>query len=358
MKSAAMPRILIDLYKTRNVNSGIGRFSANFAETLAKSPAPVYIFDFLCPRNFPEDGWGKVNLQRVSLQKRYLPWFNRTYDIWHSLYQFPSHVPNSRSKWILTIHDLNFLSEKDAWKSTRYLKKLQANVDRATAISVISDFTRNQVLENLHVNDKPVYRIYNGISVNIYPGAGKPGFLSGKKFFFTIGIISAKKNFHVLLPLLKDFPGYDLVIAGDNNSDYAKSILKQAGEMNLAGRVHLPGTITDQDKYWLYSNCSAFLFPSLAEGFGMPVIEAMLLGKPVFLSTFASLPEIGDKHAFYWPDFDTDHMAEVLSKGMETFEKGKDELSAAMIMYAGKFNWDRCIDNYMAMYRDVLGLNP
>ena len=353
-----MPRLLIDLYKTRNLNSGIGRFSANFAESLSVKSNPGFTIDFLCPRNFPGRDWGEIRIQNVNFQKRYFPWFNKTYDIWHSLYQFPSHIPNRLSKWILTIHDLNFLVEKDKSKSNRYLKKLQENIDRATAISVISDFTRNQILENLNVKGKPLFRIYNGIAVNTFPGAQKPNFLTSERFFFTIGIITAKKNFHVLVPLLKKFPGYELVIAGENDTIYSKGILELVNELKLTGRVHLPGIISDEHKYWLYSHCSAFLFPSLAEGFGMPVIEAMFLGKPVFTSTFASLPEIGDKYAFYWQNFDPDHMAEVLKNGLASFELQKEEFSGAMKQYAKKFNWERCIENYLSMYNDVTRINP
>ncbi|MEI7498972.1 MAG: glycosyltransferase family 1 protein [Bacteroidota bacterium] len=355
MQSTTMPRLLIDLYKTRNLNSGIGQFSINFAEAISKKTDPGYIIDFLCPRNFPKGNWEQINLQKVNFQKRYFPWFNNAYDIWHSLYQFPSHIPSRRSKWILTIHDLNFIIEKDKWKSDRYLKKLQYNVDRAAAISVISDFTRTRVLEHLDLKGKPLFRIYNGISVKAFPGAERPRFLSNDRFFFTIGIVTAKKNFHVLIPLLQKFPGYDLVIAGENDSAYAKGILDQINVLKLTGRVHLPGKISEQDRYWLYSHCRAFLFPSLAEGFGMPVVEAMLLGKPVFTSTFASLPEIGDKYAFYWQNFDPDHMAEVMNKGLETCDRQKEGFSEAMTGYAQKFNWRKCIDSYLSMYKEVFG---
>jgi glycosyltransferase involved in cell wall biosynthesis len=352
MQSKEKPRILIDLYKTRNLNSGIGRFAFNFAESLAERNGLRVDFDFLSPRNFPERSWGQIGLKKVNFQKRYLPLFNSPYDIWHSLYQFPSHLPGRRSSWILTIHDLNFLVEKDKRKSASYLGRLQKNIDRASAITVISDFTGSQVREHLDVKDKPIYRIYNGISVKSFPEARRPGFLKSDKFFFTIGIISAKKNFHVLLPLMKQFPEYELVIAGEKDSDYAKRILQEIS----GDRIHLPGPVSEQDKYWLYSHCSAFLFPSLAEGFGMPVIEAMLLGKPLFTSTCASLPEIGGKFAFYWQNFDPDHMAEVVRNGLATCDRNKDGFTSAMKEYAHKFSWDRCIDDYLNMYEQVINL--
>ena len=353
METTRLPKLLIDLYKTGNLNSGIGRFSYNFAEALAKSEISGFNIDYLCPGNFPAGNWGPINLQRATFLKRYFPQFNSPFDLWHSLYQFPSFLPNRHTRWILTIHDLNFLVEKDARKSAFYLEKLQRNIDRATAVTVISDYTGIQVRQHLKLRDKPLFRIYNGISVNTFPEAQKPGFLANDHFFFSIGIISAKKNFHVLVPLLRKFPGYDLVIAGENNSPYAESIRQQVKNLDLAGRVHLPGKISDRDRYWLYSHCRAFLFPSLAEGFGMPVIEAMLLGKPVFASALASLPEIGGQYAFYWDNFNPDHMAEVMQNGLKKWEKEESANSSAMKTYATKFSWNKCISDYLSMYQTV-----
>jgi len=351
-----MQRILIDLYKTRNLNSGLGQFAFNFAETLVQKEIPGYEFDFLIPPGFPPGPWGQARLRPVSLRSRYFPFLNETADLWHSLDQFPSYFPNHRTKWVLTIHDLNFLLEKDRWKAHRYLKKLQHHVDRAVALTVISDFTRNMVQENLKVQGKPIYRIYNGIRVSSFPGTEKPSFLDGDSFFFSIGIISAKKNFHVLVPMMKQFPGYTLVIAGDNSSDYAKDILRQADEEGLSGKVILPGKIKEVEKYWLYANCRAFFFPSLAEGFGMPVIEAMLYGKPVFVSTATSLPEIGGDFVYYWPSFNPDQMSEVVRKELNAWDLHPGQRSAAVLAHAQKFGWEQCIHDYLTMYREVTRL--
>ncbi len=352
MQSKDKPEILVDLYKTRNLNSGIGRFAFNFAETLAERSGLQFDFTFLTPRNFPQRNWEQIEIEKVDLQKRYLPGLNTPYDIWHSLHQFPSYLPGRNSNWILTIHDLNFLVEKDRRKSDGYLRKLQKNIDHAKAITVISDFTGNQVREYLNIKDKPMVRIYNGISVKSFPEATRPGFLKSNNFFFTIGIISAKKNFHVLLPLMKQFKDYELVIAGEKDSDYARRMLEEIDR----DRIHMPGPVSEQDKYWLYSHCSAFLFPSLAEGFGMPVMEAMLLGKPVFASTVTSLPEIGGKFAFYWQNFDPDHMAEILKNGLMTCDRNKEEFSSSIQAYARKFSWEKCMDDYLDLYGKVIKL--
>jgi len=349
-----MPRLLIDIYKIKNLNSGIGQFSYNFAEEYSRHIPPGYKTTFLVPWTFQKPHLWPIKTCRATLLKRNLPWLNPHYDLWHSLHQFPAHYPGLKTKWILTIHDLNFLVEKSEEKAANYLKKLQTNIDKATAITVISEYTKKLVTENLRLCDKPLYMIHNGIKGNEFPGSSKPAFLMNERFFFSIGIVTAKKNFHVLLPLMHHFPDHELVIAGDIESPYARQLLEQLNSSGLANRVHLPGNITEQQKYWLYAHCEAFLFPSLAEGFGMPVIEAMLLGKPVFSSRNTSLPEIGGEIAFYWDNFKPEYMAEVLRKGLKRYALEREQLSAQIISHARQFNWTTCIEKYRSVYREVL----
>lgn len=103
--------LLIDLYKVKELYSGLGQFSYNYANELMRQLHPDLNITYLIPENFENyDKWDSV---QANLQKRYLPMFNKSYDIWHSLQQYPSHFPNKKSRFILTIHDLNFLYEKN-----------------------------------------------------------------------------------------------------------------------------------------------------------------------------------------------------------------------------------------------------
>ncbi|MBL4867407.1 MAG: glycosyltransferase [Pseudomonadales bacterium] len=78
-------------------------------------------------------------------------------------------------------------------------------------------------------------------------------------------------------------PQYKLFIAGKNDTAYAARIREEIQALGLSDRVQLVGVIPEEDKYMLYESCVAFLFPSITEGFGLPVIEAMSFGTPVFL---------------------------------------------------------------------------
>ena len=116
--------------------------------------------------------------------------------------------------------------------------------------------------------------------------------------------------------LLKD-NDYELIIAG-NISNYFERILEEARKWNVEDRVNIIGPISEGLKHWYLKNCLAFAFPSIAEGFGLPVVEAMYYGKPIFLSSYTSLPEVGGDLATYFnKEFDPEGMRLEFIEGME-----------------------------------------
>jgi glycosyltransferase involved in cell wall biosynthesis len=170
---------------------------------------------------------------------------------------------------------------------------------------------------------------------------------------FTIGDITSKKNFHVLVEMLTRLPEYRLVVAGSKTNEYAKDLERRAAELGLADRVVLPGRVTESERLWLYANCHAFVFPSLTEGFGLPLIEAMSFGRPVFSSNRTSLPEVGGVLAFYWEKFEPQYMESVFRDGMRKYEADA-EYPRKLRNRAGEFQWPRAARQYLALYREVL----
>ncbi|MGD2034596.1 MAG: glycosyltransferase family 1 protein [Bacteroidales bacterium] len=349
-----MPSVLIDIYKTNDPYSGLGQFSFHYAKHILRVKPEDYDLHFLGKRDPDISANSDVTFLPANWQKRYLPSLNKRFDLWHSLHQFPSHRPAGNTLHILTIHDLNFLVEKNDKKAAKYLYRLNKNVKRADILTTISDYTKKQLFEHIDIKNKPVHTIYNGVELPVAEHPAKPGYVDTQDFFFTIGIVTMKKNFHTLVPLMHSFPGMKLVIAGNNNTSYARQIIDSLKVHKLENRVILAGKISDEEKYWLYSNCRAFLFPSLAEGFGLPVIEAMLAGKPVFLSKHASLPEIGGRLAYYWDNFEPGHMAKVIKTNLNVFYKDQAARSTELINYAQKYSWKECIRKYLELYRDLL----
>jgi glycosyltransferase involved in cell wall biosynthesis len=351
-----MKRVLLEMEKLKNPNSGLGQFCTNIGEQFQSIHKSNLQLDFYLP-SFQKDIFGgQFKYIKQSALHKFLPVDSSKYDVWHCLQQDSHYLPNNKNtKLILTIHDLNFLEKYKGSKQKRKLNSLQKRVNRASAITVISKFTEKIVRENLHLNNVPVHVIYNGNSLKKVENTSAPEFVpahSEAEYLFAIGIISAKKNFHTLLPLLQNNKHLHLIIAGNNGGDYAKQLTETAERLGVHKRLHTPGSINDADKYWLFKNCKAFVFPSLSEGFGLPVIEAMSLGKPVFLSNLTSLPEIGGKEAYYWNSFEPKYMIDVFEKGMNDFllDKEKEKRS---IEWSKRFSWENAAKAYLKLYENV-----
>jgi glycosyltransferase involved in cell wall biosynthesis len=222
-----------------------------------------------------------------------------------------------------------------------------AQVDRVVAIS---KFVANDVLHYFPEAKDKVRVIYNGADKLIVPPGHSPGFRPEKPFLFTIGLLSVQKGFHLLPALLKD-NDFELVISGIETL-HKQKIIEEAEKYGCLPRVHITGPVTDDDKAWYYQNCSAFVFPSIAEGFGLPVIEALHFGKPVFLSKYTSLPEVGGDAAYYFDNFEPGHMQSVFAKGMKDFA-GRDR-SEEMMKQAAKFSWEMAAKQYLDLYAECL----
>ena len=128
-------------------------------------------------------------------------------------------------------------------------------------------------------------------------------------------------------------------------------IICEARKFGVESRVIFTGPISENDKRWYYKNCTAFVFPSLSEGFGLPVIEAMYFGKPTILSSKSSLPEVGGEHAYYFSDFDPDGMSKVLKKSLEHYEQTKP--MNLIQAWAKTFSWEKAAKEYLEIYNTL-----
>ena len=292
-----------------------------------------------------------------SLHKFLMPSLT-PFTIWHSTYQNTSYMPrrNKNVKVVFTIHDLNFLYDerKSETKKQKYLRHLQQNIDRSDVIVCISDYCRQDVLAHCDVGEKSMYVIHNGSNTPANAVLSKDSYRPKRPYVFTLGTVVRKKNFHVLLSLLQD-EEMELVISGRlDEPEYVSFIENQANELGIRDRVHLTGKITEEEKAWYYRNCVAFAFPSIAEGFGLPVVEAMSYGKPLFLSNRTALPEVGGDVAFYFDDFEASRMLDVFKRGMYRYER--DNLRPQIKNRGKAFSWTEAAQRYLQVYRSLYAM--
>lgn len=354
-----MPALFIDAERLRDLNSGLGQVCLHLGRELMRQRPDEWQLTFLVPSSqIGVFGESAGYVEASWLRKLWIP---GQFDIWHCLHQDSDYLPRAgQGKLILTIHDLNFLGRSDYAddKKNRKLAALQSRINRAAALTAISDYTANEVRQHLTVGlNQPLTVIANGVAIDpaqtpAFPSDDSPirSLDGGLPFFLFVGVIHPKKNVHTLLPLLEAFPDYRLVLAGPDGHDYAGHIRQQAQQLGVADRLLMPGMVSEADKHWLYAHCDAFLFPSLSEGFGLPVAEAMTFGKPVFLSNLTSLPEVGGKEAYYFESFEPESMAKSLHDGLHDFQQNPLR-GERMQKRAGQFAWPSVAEKYWEVYK-------
>lgn len=342
-------KILICVDKIKDLNSGLGRVSIEFAKELMNSDE--FEYTYLVPAKYEGDDFIGCKTIKLNLFRKFFSGYMRQFDLVHLLYQSPNYKFKWAKKVLMTIHDINFIHVKSDSKKIKYSNRMQKALDLSDALCYISQFSKEDTNQHLSIyKEKPQKVIYNGVALEDVE-AQKPEW-SPDKFLFSIGIFTEKKNFHTLIPFIKKLPDdLVLVIAGNSETSYGNKVKEEIAKANLNHRVVLPGLISEAEKSYLYSACQAFVFPSIAEGFGLPVIEAMRVGKPVFCSDRTSLKEIGSSFAYFWYSFDADKMVDVFNEGMSHFTKEQEK---SEIDYAHSFTWKRNVTHYIEYYKELL----
>jgi len=351
-----MKKILVDMHRLdKDPYNGLYTFSYHLGKSLARHQfeKDLDLNFYLGKKNFGIFGKAVNYKAHHSVDKFFMPG-TKQFDLWHVTTTISWYRPfNGYTKNVFTLHDLNFLNEEkeNIKRNKRLLNEIQQRVNRADHITAISHFVVDQAKQYLEFENKKISVIYNGCNVPESPEFEEPVYKPEKKFIFSIGLVQPRKNFHTL-PALLNGNNYELIIAGANTFGYNEKIIAEANKHGVGERVKLIGTVSEKQKYWLYKNCEAFVFPSMAEGFGLPVLEAMYFGKPVFISDKTSLPEIGGDAAWYFTSFDPEHMRQVFNDGMEIYNKTMP--TQKIKAQAAKFNWDTIAVQYLDLYKSLL----
>jgi glycosyltransferase involved in cell wall biosynthesis len=337
----------------KDINRGYYSFGKGLGDALIKQNHERFKLKYYLFKNNPYIFKGEVDILYLSKIHRIFFPARSEFDVVHLSDQTCRLRPNKvNAKKIMTIHDMNkvHLKFSKPHRIKVYIEKLRKLIGQCDRIVAISKFVGADVLHYFPEAADKLRVIYNGADKLIVPANHSPVFLPEKPFLFTIGLLSVQKGFHLLPALLKE-NDFELIISGIE-TPHKQKIIEEAEKYDCLNRVHITGPVSDDDKAWYYKNCSAFVFPSIAEGFGLPVIEAMHFGKPVFLSKFTSLPEVGGDAAYYFDNFEPEHMQSVFAKGMKDFtDRNRAE---EMTEQANKFSWERAANQYLDLYAECL----
>ena len=214
---------------------------------------------------------------------------------------------------IVVVHGLEYEIVPQAytrWERFYLRQSIKKSCQWAKKIIAVSHNTKKDLIRLYKINPQKIEVVYEGFALNnldkwktkmgnqSFPGFQKD--LLDKPFFLFVGRLEERKN---VVNIVKAFSHYrfqnpssreKLILAGKKGYNF-EAIQKEINRSNFSQDIVLKGYISDQEKYFLYSSASLFLFPSLYEGFGLPVLEAQASGTPVITSNLSSLPEITDK---------------------------------------------------------------
>ena len=348
-------KIIIDCERMKYPHTGLHSYCINLVPALQKIFQPdLEQLSFFLPKEL--NGYFGKNeeyLFQHSIQKLILPSLKK-YSVWHAPQQDSSYYPSkNKLPVVLTIHDINIMhnADKSSAKKKNYIQQLKKKIHRASHVAFISNFTSNDVQQYIDLSNKPFSVVYNGCTIREIIPLQEPANKPAAPFYFTLSTIMKKKNMHVL-PALLAGNNMLLLISGITSSEaYKQQIIAEAVKHGVEKRLIFTGPITENDKQWYLKNCTAFLFPSLTEGFGAPVVEAMYFGVPIFLSRFTSLPEIGGDVCYYFPSFEKDVMQQTIQNGLQHY---KNSNAAEQIKKrAAQFSWHNAATDYLNIYRSL-----
>lgn len=360
---------------------GVSRYFCEIASRIAKEPgvqvtitAPMYINAYLAhvppgivrgfraPKTDRFQTNSGVNYPRLALRGLGMlmgDWMLRTMkpDIVHETYFSPYRLGGRRARRVLTIYDMiheKFASSfPHADKTARY-KALAA--ERADHVICISESTRRDAVEILGLPPDKTSVIYLGFDLMNAAGTHteEPVLPTRERFLLYVGNRGGYKNFLRLLEAYAASPqlktGYKLICFG--GGAFHADELKMMQTLGLDG-----GQVTqlggdDQLLAKLYERASAFIFPSLYEGFGIPPLEAMLHDCPVVCSNTSSIPEIVGDAGEYFNPADTENMSAAIERVVASNNR-REELISKGRARLQCFSWDRCAVETLDIYRKL-----
>lgn len=304
--------------------------------------------------------WTFLNRPRIE------SWLDKNTDLLHlSALGFPV---ATRLPLVATIHDLGPLTHPELfsiappWLLRRSLKQA---IDQAVAIICVSQATADESVAycskhySIDISNR-ITVIHEGVEESFFSPPGSECLntlpdLPDAPFLLMAGAISPRKNVQGVLTALeqiKDQIDHRLVVVGGGGWD-TEAVQEQLRTSGLHDRVHLLGYVTQEQLQALYGRATAFLYPSLFEGFGLTVLEAMAAGCPVVTSNVFSLPEVAGDAALlvnpHSPDQIRDAIVQVCSD-----DSLATDLSLRGTKRARQFSWTRCAIETHSVYQSVL----
>lgn len=306
-----------------NGQHGIGRFATEVSSRLKFS-------HYLTSNHSPTQLFSEYRLSR---------WANECGA--KALYS-PGYIPpyNSKIPFAFTIHDLNHVDvphNSSILKKIYYKKIIRPAIDKAYKILTVSEFSKARIVDWSNCDDSKVHVVGNGVSDFFY--AAHSPMMPGYHYFFCCSNRRGHKNESRLLhafansKLGKDFK---LVLSGNADKEISETIRS----LRISDQIVFTGKVSELALASWYKGAIATIFPSIYEGFGLPIIESMASGTPVIASNITSLPEVGGDAVYYFDPYDLNSISDAMSK-IAHDESLRQIMRIKGLDQARMFSWDK-----------------
>lgn len=354
-------RIAIDAQTTLGQKTGFGFYVKNLVEALAKV-----------------DSKGEYVLIKPQTQQDFPTWKR----FWWDQLVFPSRAKKARvdllhqpcfsapilftGKVIVTCHDLIsvFFPENLPLASRLFYSRwMPFSYRKAMMVIADSEHTKKDIISLLRIPERRIKVVHLAVSKEFKPiksSSKHRGILkkyrTGPRYFLHVGTIEPRKNLEFLVRAFalayRDGLEENLVITGKKGW-YYDGLFELVKNLNLTQKVVFTGYVEEKDLPALYSGATAFLFPSLYEGFGLPPLEAMACGTPVISSSTSSLPEVVGSAGILLPPRNEKLWAENMVKIVK--DKGLAQTFKNLgLRQAAKFSWESTAKKTIEVYREAM----
>lgn len=359
-----MIRIGIDVQAGKGQVTGLGVFTNNFVKSLSGIPQKEFEFSFLSRKQ--EGGWNTLrrlwweNGERVRAARR-----ERLQVLHVPAFAPPLFKP---CRVVVTVHDLIgmvFQNQLGLPSRLYWGRWLPLTVKNADVFIADSEHTKKDMIRHIGISGEKIRVIYPSGHEGFRPDVGaekirevKVGFGIAEKYFMTVGTIEPRKNVLRVISAFREFSKkkrssrYQLVLTGSREfarGKFYESVKRTGADLDS---VVTTGYVGADELNALYCGAEAFLFPSLYEGFGIPVLEAMASGTPVLTARSSSLPEVAGDAAYYVDPARPDDIARGMAE-LADQEPLRRELAGKGFLRIRKFSWRETALKTMDVYRSM-----
>ena len=269
---------------------------------------------------------------------------------------------------VLTLHDIIFLEPRDKQNHSLYqnmgwlYRRLDVPriLNKCRRIITVSNFEMENIISKLGIPRERMAMIYNGYNNWFKPieetSDVTKKYISDEGYFFFLGNTDPKKNTErTLVAYSKYLQQSDVkrkLLMADLDSEYLNGIIQRNHIENIKEHILMPGYIVNSDLPFIYNGAFAFLYTSLRESFGIPLLEAMACGTPVITSNTSSMPEIAGHDAILANPESSDEIAEMMLQ-LESDEDLYRKQKALGLERAKLFSWRRTAEQLLRLYQKV-----